>query len=453
VLGFHISRGATRRILWISEVVLRLGSLWSMLRGMVEVPGGRSVSVSLTDRVGIGVLTRLVPRELVDEVVSSFNRKELRNKKLPARVMVYFVMALALFYGDGYEEVMRKLVEGLRYMGTWRREWTMPTPGALCMARQRLGPEVMRELYERVAVPCAMRSTQGAWAGGRRLMSLDGFGLEAPDSEENAAYFGYTGKKERCSFPYVQMAGLAECGTHAIVAAAIGRAGEGEETLAGRILASGAVEPGMLVTLDAGLYSYQHLRLVVDAGADALFRVGANVELPVLKWLPDGSYLSYAADPDAKRKASYRLRHKLAEITDLPGIPVRVVDYEVPDRGDRDELVTVVTTIMDPDDLTAAELAAAYHERWEVELVVDELKTHQRGPAVILRSRKPELVQQEIWGLLLTHYGIRHLMREAADQADIDPDRLSFIRALRVVRRQATGQAGFSPSVAGREGN
>jgi IS4 transposase len=113
----------------------------------------------------------------------------------------------------------------------------------------------------------------------------------------------------------------------------------------------------------------------------------------------------------------------------------------------------VVTTIMDPDDLTAAELAAAYHERWEVELVVDELKTHQRGPAVILRSRKPELVQQEIWGLLLTHYGIRHLMREAADQADIDPDRLSFIRALRVVRRQATGQAGFSPSVAGREGN
>lgn len=172
--------------------------------------------------------------------------------------MVYFVMAMALFYGDGYEEVMRKLASGLQYAGTWRREWTMPSPGALCQARQRLGPAVMRELYERAAEPCALRSTQGAWLGGRRLMALDGFGLEVPDSEENAAYFGYAGKKERCSFPYVQMAALAECGTHAIVAAAIGRKGEGEETLATRILSGGAIEAGMIVTLDAGLYSYQN---------------------------------------------------------------------------------------------------------------------------------------------------------------------------------------------------
>jgi transposase IS4-like protein len=193
----------------------------------------------LTDVVGVGVLTRLVPRE----VVVSLGRKEQRDKRLPARVMVYFLMAMALFYGDGYEEVMRKLVAGLRYMGTWRREWKVPTAGALCLARQRLGSEVMRELYERVAVPCALRSTQGAWMAGRRLMSLDGFGLEAPDSEENAAYFGYEGKKERCSFPCVQIAGLAECGTHAIVAAAIGRNGEAEETLADRILCSGVIEP------------------------------------------------------------------------------------------------------------------------------------------------------------------------------------------------------------------
>ena len=125
---------------------------------------------------------------------------------------------------------------------------------------------------------------------------------------------------------------------------------------------------------------------------------------------------------------------------------MRAIDYEVTDRGDRDEIITLVTTIMDPADVPAPELAAAYHERWEAEQVYDEVKTHQRGPATVLRSRKPEMVEQEIWGLLLAHYGIRHLMREAADQAELDPDRLSFIRALRVVRRQVSNQAGFSPS-------
>ena len=416
---------------------------------MLEAECGNSgVSFSLTDAIGIGTLTRLVPRELADEVVLSLGRKEQRKSKLPARVVVYFVMALALFYGDAYEEVMRKLAGGLEYLGTWRREWEVPTPGALCQARQRLGPEVMRKLYQRVSVPCAMRSTKGAWLAGRRLMAIDGFGLEAPDSDENAAYFGYAGKKGICAFPFVRMAALAECGTHAIVAAEIGKDGEGEETLARRILSSGAIGPGMIVMADAGLYSYENFRLVVDSGADALFRVGANVGLPVLEWLPDGSYLSFIADSAEKAKNSYRLRHGLVKITDLPGIYVRVVDYEVTDRGDGEEIITLVTNITDPEDIPAAELAAAYHERWEAELVIDELKTHQRGQGMILRSRKPELVEQEIWGLLLTHYGIRHLMREAADQAELDPDRISFIRALRVIRRQVSGQAAFSPSEA-----
>jgi hypothetical protein len=232
------------------------------------------------------------------------------------------------------------------------------------------------------------------------------------------------------------MTALAECGTHAIVAAEIARDGEGEETLARRILSSGAVDADMLVMADSGLYSYTNFKMVIDAGADALFRVGANVGLPVLEWLPDGSYLSYIADSAEKAKNSYRLRHGLAKITDLPGIYVRAVDYEITDRGDGEEMITQVTNITDPGEIPAVELAAAYHERWEVELVFDEIKVHQRGQGKMLRSRKPELVEQEIWGLLLTHYGIRSLMREAADQADLDPDRMSFIRALRVTRRQ-----------------
>ena len=185
---------------------------------------------SLTEAIGIGVLTRLVPRELVDEVVASEGRKEIRRNKLPARVMVYFVMAMVLFYGESYEEAIRKLVDGLDYMGTWQKDWEMPSPGGLCHARQRLGAKVMRELYERVAVPYAMRSTEGAWLAGRRLIAVDGFGMEAPDSEESAEYFGYAGKKGRSAFPFVRMAALAECGTHAIAAAEIGRDGEGEET-------------------------------------------------------------------------------------------------------------------------------------------------------------------------------------------------------------------------------
>jgi Insertion element 4 transposase N-terminal/Transposase DDE domain len=404
----------------------------------------------LTDVIGIGTLTRLVPRELVDEVVSSAGRKEIRRNKLPARVMVYFVMAMALFYGDSYEEVMRKLADGLDYVGTWRREWEMPSPGGLCHARQRLGAEVMREIYERVAVPCAMRSTKGAWLAGRRLMAVDGFGVEAPDSEENASYFGYAGKKGRSAFPFVRMAALVECGTHAVVAAEIAKDGEGEETLTRRILSGGAAGPDMIIMADSGLYSYANFRMAVDSGADALFRVGANLDLPALEWFPDGSYLSYIADSPEKSRNNYRLRHGLVKLTDLPGIYVRALDYEVTDRGDGEEIITLVTNVTDPEDIPAVELAAAYHERWEAELVFDELKTHQRGAATILRSRKPEMVEQEIWGLLLTHYGIRHLMREAADQADLDPDRMSFIRALRVIRRHVTGQAAFSPSETGK---
>jgi hypothetical protein len=379
---------------------------------------------SLTDAIGIGTLTRLVPRELVDEVVASRGRTEIRRNKIPARVTVYFVMAITLFYGDAYEEVIRKLAAGLKYISTWRREWSVPTSSALCQARQRLGPEVMRDLFDRVAVPCALRSTAGAWLSGRRLMAIDGVGLEAPDSEENGAYFGYAKKKEKCSLPFVQMAAMVECGTHAVVAAEIGKSGEGEDTLSRRILSGGAVEPGMVVMADAGLYSYQSLRMIIDAGADAILRVGANVGLPVVRWLPDGSYLSYITEPGEKSRHYRKIRNGNAKATDYPGTPVRAVDYEITDRGDRDEIITLVTTIMDPGEVPAVELAAAYHERWEAELVFDEIKTHQRGASTVLRSR----------------------MTEAADQAELDPDRLSFIRALRIIRRQVPDQASFSPS-------
>jgi Insertion element 4 transposase N-terminal/Transposase DDE domain len=405
---------------------------------------------SLPDRIALGVLTRLITRELVDDVITGTGRKEQRKRLLPARVTVYFVLALALFYGDSYEEVMRKLVQGLSWLAIWRKEWHVPTASALAQARERLGPEPLRDLFERVAVPCAELSTAGAWLGGRRLMALDGVELDAPDTPANAEYFGYsTVKTGTGPFPKVLVMALAECGTHAITAIETGGADGSEHPLALALARTpGNLGPGMLVMADRGLYSYEMITAITEAGADFCIRVSATLDLPVLRWFPDGSYLSYIADPEHKNATrNYtRLKAGTLQLTSLPGIHVRVIDYDVPGRGDKGEIITVITNVTDFQDLPAPELAAAYHQRWEIELVFDEIETHQRGPAAILRSRSPGLVLQELYGLLITHYAIRKLMTEAADQADIDPDRLSFIRALRIARRQATSQAAFSPS-------
>jgi hypothetical protein len=416
---------------------------------MTEEDAG-ALAASLPDRVALGVLTRLITRELVEDVVAGTGRKEQRKRLLPARVVVYFVLALALFYADPYEEVMRKLVQGLSWLAIWKKDWAVPTTSALAQARARLGLDPLRELYQRVAAPCAMRSTAGAWMCGRRLMSLDGVELDAADTPANAERFGYsTIKTGTGAFPKVLVVALAECGTHAITAIETGGADGSEHPLALALAAApGNLAPGMLVMADRGLYSYELCQAILAAGADFCIRVTATLDLPVLQWLPDGSWLSYIAEPKAKNATRNRRRliAGTMQVTDLPGIRVRVVDYDVPGRGGDSEIFTVITSVTGPGDMTAADLAAAYHERWEIEITFDEIETHQRGPAVILRSRAPDLVLQELYGLLITHYAIRKLMTEAADQAELDPDRLSFARALRIVRRQVTSQAAFSPS-------
>jgi Insertion element 4 transposase N-terminal/Transposase DDE domain len=411
----------------------------------VEVSGA-----TLPDRIALGVLTRLITRELVDEVLASTGRGEQRKRLLPARVVVYFVLALALFHGDSYEEVMRKLAQGLSWLAIWRGEWHVPSSSALAQARERLGGEPLRELFERVAVPCAQRSTAGAWLAGRRLMSIDGVELDAADTPANAAHFGYSTQKTGTGpYPKVLVVALAECGTHAITAIGTAGADCGESPIAVALArAPGNLEPGMLVMADRGLYSHDLATAVTAAGADFALRVNANLDLPVLEWLPDGSYRSYIAHPGRKANAQFRNRNHPdrppVALTALPGMHVRVLDYDVPGRGNG-ELFTIVTSVLDHQDLPAPEIAAAYHERWEIEIAFDEIETHQRGPAAVLRSRSPDMVMQELYGLLITHYAIRKLMTEAADQAELDPDRLSFTRALNIVRRQVTAQAAFSP--------
>ena len=339
---------------------------------------------------------------------------------------------------------MRLLVAGLHFTGAWQKAWQVPTTGAISQARQRLGAAPLQLLFERVAVPCAQRGTPGAWLGSRRLMAIDGFVLDIPDTKENDAAFGRSGgEKNPAPFPQVRLVGLGECGTHAIVAARLAGWRISERALAGELIAD--FGPGMLVIADRGFYSWQLWQAAAASGADLLWRMQDGPNLPVVRAFPDGSYESFLLDPKVRGRRATQRHRGSANIEEPSGIPVRVVEYEVTNREGKGEIFCLITTIMDPEDATAADLAAAYHQRWEFESSLDEIKTHQRGRGGVLRSKSPEMIRQEIWALLLTHYAIRHLMCEAADQAGKDPDRLSFMRSLRVIRRQVTDQAALSP--------
>jgi hypothetical protein len=404
----------------------------------------RSHERRFADGVSIGVLTRIFHRDLVDEVLADTDRVERRSRLLPARVVVYYVLALCLFCEDAYEEVMRKLVNGLRFLGTWTDDWHVPTTSAISQARQRLGEAPLRELFDRVARPLAVPGTPGAWFHGLRVMAVDGVILDTPDTPGNLEAFT---KKSHGSgespFPQVRVVGLGECGTHAIVAAEIDSWKVYEREMLGRLLP--AFEPGTIVLADRGFFGYDLWSAARDTGADLLWRLSATVDVPVLESLPDGSYRSELIPKNMK--ADFK-RGKRRSIPTEVRIPIRVVEYTITNRGDEAETVRLITTLMDHELAPAIELAALYRERWEFELTLDEIETHQMAQSRVLRSKSPELVRQEIWALLLTHYAVRSFMRDAADDGDdpLDVDRLSFTRSLHVIRRQVTGQAGFSPS-------
>jgi Insertion element 4 transposase N-terminal/Transposase DDE domain len=405
--------------------------------------------VRLTDRISLGVLAEVFPRDVIEDVLTETGRREQRSRLLPAHVMVRFCQAMCLFFDDDYEEVMRKLVGALKSMSSWRDDWTVPSTSAITQARQRLGADPLRVLFEKTAVPVARRGTKGAWLGSRRLMAVDGFMVDLPDTGDNAREFGRMDNGRKASaFPQAQVVVLGECGSHAITGAVTGPCNAHERVLAGQL--TSRLEQGMLVIADRNFYSFDLWQEFRQTGADLLWRVNANLELAVVRWLPDGSYLSVIYDSKLRKRRRGELLRAAKEdaaIDPAEAHVVRVVEYDIPDRegSAAGEIICVITSILDPVAATAEELAAAYHERWECENLIDEVKTHQRGPARVLRSKSAEMVRQEIWALLLTHYGIRHLMCNAADEIGEDPDRLSFMRSLRVIRRHVTGQADFSP--------
>jgi Insertion element 4 transposase N-terminal/Transposase DDE domain len=383
----------------------------------------------LSDRIAIGLLTRTFTPEAVDAAVASADRGEVRNRLLPARVVVYYVLAMCLFSGQGYEEVMRLLVGGLEWMSRWRRAWAVPSTAAIAKARARLGAEPLRALFQATARPLATDATCGAWYRGLRLVAMDGATLDVPDTAENDEYFGRPGSgrgEGKGAFPQIRLVGVAECGTHAMFAAAIGPYSTPERTLATQVLP--ALRSGMLLMADRGFTSYELWQTAAATGTDLLWRATNVFSLPELQELPDGSYLSHLIRKDRKP------------------IAVRVIEYTIDDgRAPQNEHYRLVTTLLDPDQAPALELAELYAQRWEFETALDELKTHQRGAKVVLRSKSPDGAEQEVWGFLLVHWAICELMHTAALDGDVDPDRVSFIRTLRLARRTVTEQAAFSP--------
>jgi Insertion element 4 transposase N-terminal/Transposase DDE domain len=399
---------------------------------MARAPAGLPAGIRLSDHISLGVIAKTFPLDRVRHVLTGTGKASERERDLPAHVMVYYAIALALHMTASTREVLRCLLEGLRWL--WGAEAVkVAGRSGISQARTRLGAEPLHRLHDQVVRPVATRATPGAWYRQWHLVSLDGSCLDIADTEENRAAFGRPEASRGASaFPQVRFVALVENGTHVLFGARLGRYEEGETMLARQVLL--ALRPGMLCLADRQFFGHALWRAAGATGADLLWRVKHNVRLPREARLADGSYLTtiYPSEKDRRHRAN--------------GVQVRVVEYRLEGVVGAEPLYRLLTTVLDPAAAPAAGLAALYHERWEIETALDELKTHLRGARVVLRSKTPELVRQEFWGLLLAHFAVRGLMHEAALRAGEDPDRLSFRHAVRVVRRKLPLFVALPPS-------
>jgi hypothetical protein len=381
----------------------------------------------------VGVIATFFPADKVREVLRQTHRESIRERDLPAHVVVYYVMALALYMRSSAREVLRCLLEGVQWLLDPSTKVRVAGDSGISQARSRLGAEPLKQLYEAVVGPVATESTKGAWYRKWRVVSLDGSTLDVADTAENDKAFGRTESGRGTSaFPKLRFVALLECGTHVLWGARMDRYATGEVTLAASVVES--LRPGMLCLADRLFFGYKLWKKAADTNADLLWRVKRDICLKMDKRLPDGSYLSQTHASSANRRNRRN------------GIAVRVIEYRLKGVKGSESLYRLVTTILDHTQAPASELAALYHQRWEIETALDELKTHLRGAQIVLRSKTPELVQQEFFGLLMTHYAIRSLMHQAALKADEDPDRLSFLHAVRVVQRRLPRWVAIPPS-------
>lgn len=400
-----------------------------MARTLATLPAGSRIS----DYITVGVITTFFPADKVREVLRQTNRESVRERDLPAQVVVYHVLALALYMRSSAREVLRCLLEGVQWLLDPSAKVRVAGDSGISQARSRLGAEPLEKLYETVVGPIAIQTSKGAWYRKWRLVSLDGSTLDVADTTENDRAFGRAESGRGTSaFPKVRFVALLECGTHVLWGARMDQYATGEVTLANRVVES--LRPAMLCLADRLFFGYKLWQKAAKTGTELLWRVKRDLRLEVETRLPDGSYLSYIFASSSDRR---NRRH---------GIAVRVIEYRLKGVKGSESLYRLLTTILDHAQAPAAELAALYHERWEIETSLDELKTHLRGAQIVLRSKTPELVKQEFFGLLMTHYAIRSLMHQAALKAGEDPDRLSFLHAVRVVQRRLPRYVAIPPS-------
>lgn len=326
------------------------------------------------------MIAKFFPLEKVREVLIQTKRASVRERDLPAHVVVYYVIALALYMRSSYREVLRCLLEGIQWLMDPSAEVKVAGKSGISQARSRLGPELLKKLYEAIVCPIAEKRTRGAWYRQWRLISLDGSTLDTADTAENEETFGRPGASRGSSaFPKIRFVALLENGTYVLWRARMADYATDEITLAREVVP--ALQKGMLCLADRFFPSYKLRQAAARTGADLPWRVRQNACLEIDQRLPDGSYLSrtYASTSD-------RRNHRKAMV-------VRVIEYRLKDVPGAEPIYRLITTILDPAAAPAKELAALYHERWEIETALDELKTHLRGAQIVLRSKTPELVR------------------------------------------------------------
>lgn len=400
-----------------------------MARTIAELPSGSRI----TDYVSLGVIAKTFPLVKILAILKATEKSSVRQRDPPAHVVVYYVIALALYMQSSYREVLRCLLEGIQWLRDPSATIRVAGKSGISQARTRVGWEPFRQLHDELVKPIAVPATKGAWYGAWRLVSLDGSTLDVADEQVNADAFGRPGASRGSSaYPQIRFVSLVENGTHVLFGSQVDAYATGEITLAKKVLP--CLRKGMLCLADREFFGYQLWKQARATGADLLWRVKKNMRLVCEKRLPDGSYLSriYPSERD--------LRHK------TNGIVVRVIDYRLEGVEGAEPIYRLVTSILDHEKAPAKELAVLYHERWEIETALDELKTHLRGSKIVLRSKTPDLVRQEFYGFLMAHFAIRGLMHEAALKAKEDPDRLSFLHAVRVVRRKLPVFSAIPPS-------
>ena len=402
-----------------------------MARTLATLPEGSRI----TDYISLGVITKTFPLQKVRAVLAATGKASQRERDLPAHVVVYYAIALGLYMQSSYREVLRCLLEGVQWLLDPSVALKVAGNSGISQARTRLGWEPLQQLHDAVVKPIAVAATKGAWYGGLRLVSVDGSTMEVADEAANDQAFGRPGtSRGESAFPQLRFVSLVENGTHVLFGTRHAPYATGEVTLAKVVMS--ALRKGMLCLADRNFFGFPLWVQARSTGAELLWRIKAKAQLPVEQLLPDGSYLSrfYASAQDRRHQRN--------------GQTVRVIEYRLQGVSDAEPIYRLVTTLLDPTRAPAAELAALYHERWGIETALAELKTHLRGAKLVLRSKTPDLVRQEFYGLMMAHFAVRGLMHEAALKADIDPDQLSFLHTVRVVRRKLAALHAIPPSAA-----